>query len=323
MKALILAGGMGTRLRPLTLSTPKPLVPLLGKPIVMHIVDSLPPEVDTVVLAVSYMKDVLESYFKENDCGRKVILVNEVQPLGTGGAIGNVRQHLDSTFLCFNGDIISSLDLSQFLRFHRQKGGIGTLALWHVSDPTAFGVVGMHEDRITTFQEKPAPGSALSNMINAGIYVFEPGLLDHIGDGVVSLEKDVFPKLLDQGLYGHRFSGYWVDCGTPSSYLTAQSVLIENGSEMVRPAVLGGAQLIGRNHIDRAILSYCSVGPHVCAMPCSRVMESSEVIRSVLMEGATVGRDCIVQDCIIGPGAVIEDGQVVRSQVIVSDRSVP
>jgi mannose-1-phosphate guanylyltransferase len=321
MKALILAGGMGTRLRPLTFSTPKPLVPLLGKPMVMHIVDSLPPEVDTVVLAVSYMKEVLESHFKENDCGRKVILVNEDEPLGTGGAIGNVRRYLDSTFLCFNGDIISSLDLFKFLEFHRQKGGIGTLALWQVYDPSAFGVVGMHEGHITTFQEKPAPGAALSDLINAGVYVFEPELLDHIGEGVVSLERDVFPKILEHGLYGHRFSGYWVDCGTPESYLRAQATLIENGHELMRPMVLDGAQLIGRNHIDQTILSCCRVGPHVCALPRSRIMEGAEVQRSVLMEGAKVGRDCIVQDCILGPGAVIEDEQVMRSQVIVRDPS--
>lgn len=288
----------------------------------MHIVEELPPEVDTVVLAVSYMKEVLEKYFQEHDCGRKVILVNEEEPLGTGGAIRNVRQHLDGAFFCFNGDIISSLDLSQFLRFHQQKGGIGTLALRQVYDPSAFGVVGMHEDRITTFQEKPAPGSALSDLINAGIYVFEPELLDHIGDGVVSLERDVFPQILGQGLYGHRFSGYWVDCGTLSSYLTAQSVLIENGSEMVRPAVLDGAQLIGRNHIDGAILSCCRVGPHVCALPGSRIMDSSEIMRSVLMEGATVGRNCIVQDCILGPGVSVPEGQVLRSQVLVRNPSM-
>ncbi|HSA35745.1 MAG TPA: nucleotidyltransferase family protein, partial [Methanomassiliicoccales archaeon] len=132
MKALILAGGMGTRLRPLTLSTPKPLIPLLDRPMIMHIIDYLPEEVDTVVLAVSYMKDQLESFFRKNDCGRRVVLVNEEEPLGTGGAIRNVRQHLDDTFFCFNGDIISSLDLRDLLSFHRRHGGIGTLSLWQV-----------------------------------------------------------------------------------------------------------------------------------------------------------------------------------------------
>ncbi len=153
MKALILAGGLGTRLRPLTYSMPKPLIPLLGKPLVRYIIDALPAQVDTVILAVSYMKDALEDYFKSVDLGRKIILVNETEPLGTGGAIRNVSEHLDGTFFAFNGDIVSSLDLKALLRFHREKGGIATLSLWQVEDPSPFGVVKLNgEGRILDFQ---------------------------------------------------------------------------------------------------------------------------------------------------------------------------
>lgn len=317
MKALILAGGMGTRLRPLTNFTPKPLIPLLQKPMVMHIIDPLPPEVDTVVLAVSYMREALESYFRENDCGRKVLLVNEEEPLGTGGAIRNVRRYLDDTFLCFNGDIVSSLDLGAFIRFHRRNRGIGTLALWQVPDPSAFGVVRMDGERIIDFQEKPSPGTAVSDLINAGVYVFEPELLDHIPGGVVSLERAVFPKILDRGLFGHRFQGYWVDCGTPQSYLRAQSELLENGLELLSPSSMEGCQIIGANRIDGASLSNCRVGPHVCAMRGSAIMDGSTVERSVLMEGAKVGRGCTVRNCLLGPGAEVADGRSLQGEVLV------
>ena len=317
MKALILAGGMGTRLRPLTFSTPKPLLPLLDRPMVMHIVDSLPKEVDTVVLAVSYMKDQLESFFREHDCGRRVVLVNEDEPLGTGGAIRNVRQHLDDTFLCFNGDIISSLDLRDLLAFHRSHGGIGTLSLWQVPDPSAFGVVGLDGHRIIDFQEKPAPGTAISDLINAGVYVFQPELLDHIPSGVVSLERLVFPNILDRGLHGYRFQGYWVDCGTPESYLRAQSELLEHGRSMDR-ARKQGAKTIGLNYLDRADLRGCVIGPHVCALAGSSVSEGSTVERSVLMEGATVGKGCKIKDSLIGPGANVADGESVLGKVLAS-----
>lgn len=319
MKALILAGGMGTRLRPLTYSVPKPIVPLLGKPLVMHIIDSLPAEVDTVVLAVSYMREVLDEYFKKHDCGRQIVLVNEEEPLGTGGAIRNVRKHLDEEFLCFNGDIISSLDIGDFLRFHRRNKGIGTLALWQVPNPYAFGVVRLDGDRITEFQEKPAPGTAVSDLINAGVYVFEPELLDHIPAGVVSLERTVFPRILDRGLFGRRFQGYWVDCGTPESYLRAQSALLEHGQEKVGSWTGEGAELRGTNYLDGAHLSHCRIGPHVCALKGAQVLDGSTVERSVLMEGAKVGRQCQVRDCLLGPGAIVENGQSLEGQIIVAD----
>jgi len=317
MKALILAGGMGTRLRPLTFHTPKPLLPLLDRPMVMHIIDSLPREVDTVVLAVSYMKDQLEAFFHEHDCGRSVVLVNEDEPLGTGGAIRNVRQHLDDTFLCFNGDIISSLDLRGLLSFHRRHGGIGTLSLWQVPDPSAFGVVALDGSRITSFQEKPAPGTSVSDLINAGVYVFQPELLDHIPPGVVSLERQVFSYILDRGLHGYRFQGYWVDCGTPESYLRAQSELLEHGRGLDR-ASKEGARIIGLNYLDRADLRGCAIGPHVCALPGSSVGKGSTVERSVLMEGAKVGEGCVIKDSLLGPGTEVGDGERLHGKVLAS-----
>ena len=319
MKALILAGGLGTRLRPLTFSMPKPVIPLLGRPLVRHLIDPLPEEVDTVILAVSYMKDYLERYFRENDIGREVVLVNEEEPLGTGGAIKNVARWLDDTFFAFNGDIISSLDLSAMLESHRSHHGIGTIALWSVDDPSAFGVVATDgSGRVTTFQEKPAPGEEVSNRINAGAYIFEPELLDRIPDGVVSLERDVFPNVLDRGLYGYAFQGYWVDDGTRESFRRAQRTLLDVGGGRVACAVrrLSGVRISGNNMIEAAHVEPSAIGPNVYIERGAQVHDGATISNSMVMAGAVIGRGATISNSIIGPGMVVEDGAVIADVIL-------
>ena len=318
MKAVILAGGLGTRLRPITYKTPKPLVPLVGKPIVMHIIDSLPPRVDTVVLAVSYKKDVLEEYFQVNDCGRKVILVNETTPLGTGGAIKNVEEYLDHTFLVINGDVLTTIDFNDMVRYHREKAGIGTISLWQVEDPTAFGVVGLGPDnRIIAFQEKPSKEEAVSNMINSGVYVFEPDMLDNIGKGAVSIEKEVFPQVLSQGLFGYKYGGYWVDCGTRESYLKAQKALMDFGVTRGQPAELKGKVMITEPvHLTSTRLDSCKIGPYVFAEPNVSIGAGAEVSNSMLMRGATVGPGAVVRNSMIGPCFMVEKDQVISDVIL-------
>ncbi len=320
MKAVILAGGMGTRLRPLTSSTPKPLVPLLGKPLVSYIIDSLPPQVDTVILAVSYMKEALEDYFRTHEMGRKIILVNESEPLGTGGALRNVAQHLDGTFFAFNGDIISSLDLEALLRFHRSQGGIGTLSLWKVPDPTAFGVVGLgQEGRIFNFQEKPTKEEALSQLINAGVYVFEEDILDHIPSGKVSMEREVFPRVLNKGLYGMRFDGYWIDCGTRESLLAAQSSLLDLSGQKILPSCKMDerTKICAPSQVHAAKLISCQIGPYAYVEDEVIVGANSEVSNSMILRGAEIGECSIVKGSIIGPGARVARGSSVLDSILV------
>lgn len=319
MKALVLAGGLGTRLRPLTYSMPKPVVPLLGKPLVRHIIDPLPEEVDTVVLAVSYMKDFLERYFRENELGREIILVNEDQPLGTGGAVKNVARYLDDTFFAFNGDVVCSLDMDAMLRYHRSHGGIGTMSLWEVEDPSAFGVVATDASgRITSFQEKPRREDALSNRINAGAYIFEPELLDFIPDGVVSIEKQVFPNVLHRGLFGYNFEGYWVDAGTRESFLRAQATLLDvkGGTVACALRTKGGVQLVGNNMVEASHVEPCRIGPHVFIERGVEVREGAEVSESMVMSGAVIGKDARVRGSIIGPGVRVEDGSTVEGTIL-------
>lgn len=318
MKALILAGGLGTRLRPLTLRMPKPLVPLLGKPLISHIIDSLPAEVDTVILAVSFMKDALEEYFRAHDVGRKVILVNEDTPLGTGGAVKNVSRYLDDTFIAFNGDVICSIDLNDMLRYHRSHDGIGTMSLWDVEDPSAFGVVATDaRGRINDFQEKPERDKAISNSINAGVYIFEREILDHIPNGVVSLERQVFPNVLDRGLYGYGFSGYWVDGGTRENLLKAQKVLLDLGGGRVAPDLINeDAKICGSNMLQRAHIRGCRIGPHVYMEDDVLVSKGAEVAESMLLRGVLIEEGARVRGCIIGPDSVVEKGRTVVNEIL-------
>ncbi|MEI6795794.1 MAG: NDP-sugar synthase [Methanomassiliicoccales archaeon] len=319
MKAVILAGGLGTRMRPLTGQMPKPLVPLLGKPLVLHLIEALPQSVDTVILAVSYMKDALEDYFAVHECGRKVILVNETTPLGTGGALRNVSQHLDDTFLAFNGDLISSLDIGAMVRRHRQNGAVGTIATWEVEDPSAFGViVSDASGRVLDFQEKPKLEEARSKVINAGAYVFEMDVFDYIGKGPVSLEREVFPRLLEMGLFTHPFQGYWVDCGTLPTYLKAQGTLIARSGGSVR-ACTGTAQLKGVNQLEEVILQGACIGPNVYACR-AMVEEGACVTDSTLLPGSRVGHGAQVHNCLLGPGAVVAPGQVLDGSILVAPK---
>ena len=315
MKAVILAGGLGTRLRPLTYSIPKPLVPIAGKPLIRRIIDGLPSSVDTVILAVSYMKVALEDYFRVEPCGRKVILVNESTPMGTGGALKNVAQHIDGTFIIQNGDCVSSLDIKAMVRAHRESGGLGTLALREVEDPSAFGVVNLERDmRITDFQEKPSLAEAKSNLINAGVYVFEPEILDYIGKGQVSIEREVFPRVIEYGLYGHRFQGFWVDCGTLKNTLVAQRAMLDKENPP-SPADFDCA-FIPPNLIRAKELKGCHVGPNVCLEPEVRIGAGTHVENALVMKGASLGTNCKIDGSIIGPGIKVNDGESIINSIV-------
>jgi mannose-1-phosphate guanylyltransferase len=316
MKAVILAGGFGTRLRPLTYSVPKPLVPLVGRPLIVRMIESLPQSVDTVVLAVSYMKEALEEHFLSQPCGRKVVVVHEPSPLGTGGAIKNVAQHLDETFIAMNGDCISSLDLRSLVKVHREKGGIGTIALWQVDDPSAFGVVELDKAcRIVNFQEKPKKEEARSDLINAGYYVFEPEILDYIGKGQVSIEREVFPNVLDYGLFGHRFVGHWMDCGTRESFLAAQAKILDlepaASSPSCESCVIEPPNLIRSSSIRNA-----RIGPYACIESGATVSEGCEVNNSLVMKGALLEPCCKVSGSIIGPKTVVAKDSVISNVIL-------
>lgn len=315
MQAVLIAGGQGTRLRPLTFSRPKALVPLLNRPIVLHVLDRLPAQVDEVLVAANYRTDQLRAFFAAEDVGRTVTVVREKRPLGTGGCLKNLEDRLSGTFLAFNADIVSTLPVADMLAAHRRHRGIGTIALWEVGDPSPFGVVAMDGDRITSFVEKPPKGEAPSNLVNAGAYVFEPDILAAMPRGeVVSLERDVFPKVLRKGLHGFRFTGYWSDVGTLPSFLRATEILLRaNGGEVSRRAQVGTATIRAPVAVAAGAVLGGHVGPVATVGRDCRIGNDAHVAHSALLDrvvvedGATISGSIVGEGCRIGPRAVVRD----------------
>ncbi|MFQ5909563.1 MAG: sugar phosphate nucleotidyltransferase [Thermoplasmata archaeon] len=326
MQAVLLVGGLGTRLRPLTYTRPKPLLPLLNRPMVSYILDQLPDSVDEVIVPVSYMARRMRSYFNSLEDGRNYVVIHEVEPLGTGGALRNVDDHLTDDFLVFNGDIVSSIDIKSLIEFHLEKGGVGTISLWEVENPEAFGMVKLDvDDRITMFKEKPRGDEIVSNRINAGIYVLNESVMEDIpSERVVSLEREVFPHQVSRGLYGFGFEGYWVDCGTTGNFLAASGTLMDyfgtdvskkadvaKGVTEEHPVVIGdGTKVLGGE-----------IGPRACLGEDVEV-KGAKISESVVMDSALIGKGVRIVSSIIGKGCVIPDKCVVERSMVADDREL-
>ena len=313
-----MAGGLGTRLRPLTLTRPKALVPLLNRPIALHVIERLPDVVDEVIVAANYLTPQLEEFFRRQDVGRRVTVVREKRPLGTGGCLKNLEDRLSGTFLAFNADVVSSLAVSDLVAAHRRFGGVGTIALWEVEDPSAYGVVGLDGDRITKFVEKPPPGRAPSHLVNAGAYVLEPEILAAMPPKKpVSLERDVFPKVLPKGLHGFPFTGYWADVGTLESFLRATEILLRvQGSEVNRRAkVLPTAKLAKPVAVAADATVDGEIGP-VAVIGAGCTLMNARVSRSVLLDRVSVGEGATVAGSILGEGSIVGPRALVRDSIL-------
>ncbi len=220
-KALILAGGQGTRLRPITHEIPKPLVPLHDKPILQHAIDLFKKYgITEILLSVGYKAEKIKEYFGNGKrFGVTITYLEETEPLGTAGPLNLAREHLTDTFMMCNADELKNIDLHEMYLFHKENGAKATLALTTVADPSQYGVAKLTGNKILEFIEKPAQGTAPSNLINAGLYVLEPSVFDVVPKGAGSMERDVFPKIAQEGkLFGFPFSGQWFDTGTLERY---------------------------------------------------------------------------------------------------------
>ncbi len=310
MKAVILSGGFGTRMRPLTYTTPKPLLPIMNKPLIQHVVDSLPDEVDEVIIAANYKIEMLREYFQDMESKKNIVIVDEPEPLGTGGAVKNVEEYLTDTFFVINADIISSIDLEDYIEFYRSKDAVAAISAWEVKNPEEFGIFALDDDsKILKFQEKPEPWEAFSNTINAGHYILEPEVLELIPEGKkVSLEREIFPKLISKGFYGFNFKGYWVDCGRPSSFLKANKILLDKYfQEHGVKYVLGE-----RSYVDGEPGEYVSIG-----MDCT--IEGSEISNSIIFDGVEIDRGCVIKNSIIGFDVILEENVKVADTLISDD----
>ncbi len=293
MDAILLAGGFGTRLRPLTYTRPKPLLPVGGRPMLEWALDRLPKEVDRVIVAVNWLSERLEAYLSQREGPQEIIVVREDEPLGTGGAIQNCVRHLHAgSFLVLNGDIVSDMDLEAMVDQHRRTAADATIALKRVPMEATpnFGVARMSKDnptQIVGFVEKPAtPEEAPSDLINAGAYILEHRVLDLIPKGkLVSLEKEIFPQLLDGRLHGMPFDGRWIDVGDPERLLAAAAELPAHeppGAHVDPEARLERVSMGARCRIGRATLRDVVLGHDVV------VEAGAELVDCVVGDGETV-----------------------------------
>ena len=324
VKAIVLVGGEGTRLRPLTLRTPKQLVPVLGRPLLLHLLEHLRDhDVNQVTLAMTRTTGsaaVFAHFEGAAPAGIELSFVFEDSPLGSGGAIANAATNWGGDadpFLVCNGDLVTDLDLTSLVAFHREREAAVTIALHPVADPTPFGVVALEDDgRITRFVEKPALDAAPSNLVNAGFWVFDPAVVSRLDATRFNRVEDVlFPALAANGeaLYGMTPEGYWRDVGYPDAYLEANLALLGTDDNDGTSGFVGsGTEVASTARVERSVIGAgCTVEPRAA------------VTDSVLWDGVRVGRGASVRRSVIASGAIIEGGARLDGAVVGHGATVP
>ncbi|HET8822491.1 MAG TPA: NDP-sugar synthase [Thermoleophilaceae bacterium] len=344
MQALVLAGGEGTRLRPLTLTTPKPVMPLAGQPFLSFMLDWVRRHgADEVILSCGFMSDAVRHVLGDIYDGMRLRYVVEDEPLGTAGPVRLAHDEglLEERLLVLNGDVLTDMDLTAELEQHERTGARATLALHPVDDTSSYGVVPTDEEgRVEAFIEKGG-GHAPTNRINAGAYVIERDMVEAIPAGrAVSFEREVFPALVGNGLYGYDAAGYWIDIGTPERYLESTWDLLagrvpsrlpprdETGSLVYENCLLSGAHIgpqsvLGRNcsvgtdaRVERSVLhDRVHVGADAAVVESVLAERVRVGERARIGPGAMVGAAAVIgEDAVIGEGARVEPGAVVESE---------
>jgi mannose-1-phosphate guanylyltransferase len=325
MQALILAGGEGTRLRPLTSTVPKPVVPLVDRPFIRFMLDWLRSHgVDDVVMSCGHLASGVRNVLGDGSAfGLRLRYVEEPRPLGTGGALKFAESLLADRFLMLNGDVLTDIDLTAQLEQHERTGATATLALTPVEDPSAYGLVRTRTGgEVTEFVEKPAPDQIDTNNISAGAYVLERAVLELLeADQPASIERDVFPRLVGEGLYGFVSDGYWLDIGTPDRYLEGTFDILEGTVSSGVQERMGDGYLCVEDGVENAgriipsalVESGCRIGEgsriggRVVLERGVTIGEHTTVERAVVLQGAEIGSRCTLSGCIIGGGVRIGD----------------
>jgi mannose-1-phosphate guanylyltransferase len=338
MQALILAGGEGTRLRPLTSTIPKPVVPLANQPLITYMIEWLHRhDVDDVILSCGFLAEGVRRVLGDGEAlGVRLRYVEEPAPLGTGGALRYAGELLDERFLMLNGDVLTDFDLREQLAQHERAGARATIALYPVDDPSMYGLVRTGPDQsVTEFLEKPSPEEIDTNLINAGAYVFERSILDEMAPTGTnfSIEREVFPKLVGHGLYGFLVDGYWLDVGTPDRYLQGTFDILEGKVETEPGRRLGdgprvlaeGATVEGRVIAPALVGAGSTVAPgaivggRTTLGPQVSIGTGAHVENSVVLEGATIGSNTRITGSIVGPRARIGDHCQLEGRVVVGE----
>jgi len=321
VKAVVLVGGTGTRLRPLTLTVPKQVLPIVEVPMIERVLAYLEGHgVDEAVLSLGYLHGAFEALFPDGTAGGvRLTYAVEPEPLDTAGAVGFAARHagISERFLVVNGDVLTDLDITAMVAFHVERKAQATISLAQVDDPSAFGLVPIDGDgKVVAFVEKPAPGAVGAALVNAGTYVLEPSVLDLIPEGRrVSIEREVFPALATAGtLYGFASPDYWTDTGTPRQYLQSQLDLVA-GRRPGPPAPGARAGAGGVWTMDGADAGAGVEGPALVGAG-ARVAADASVARSVVGAGCRVEPGARVVGSVLLPGVVVEKGAVVDGSIL-------
>ena len=349
MKAIMLAGGKGTRLRPLTIHTPKPIVPIFARPFLHYQLDLLKTvaEIDEVVLSLNYQPRRIEEIFGDGgDSGLSIKYVVEPAPLGTGGAVRYAGETLRESVVVFNGDVLTEIDLAAVIRLHRERRAKATIVLTPVENPSAYGLVETDaRGNVQRFLEKPSPDQITCNTINAGIYVLEPDTFDRIPkDTPWSIERSFFPSLIERGetFVAYVYEGYWIDIGTPEKYTQVHRDVMDGryqaapfrgapGLVWVSPdaRVEDGATLEGPCFIDEGTIvkAGARIGPYSVVGRQCHIEEHATVEKSIVWANSRVSQEAIVRSailgrhCHIGRNAVVDNGAVLGDKSSVTDYS--
>jgi mannose-1-phosphate guanylyltransferase len=328
-KALILAGGFATRLRPLSCSRPKTLFPIVNKPLLQWIFERLAEGgVDEAILAVNAITKFYITQHKPSKCGLKIRFSVDPpkMPLGTGGPLKKAEKLIghDEPFIMLNGDIYADINYRELLEAHKKSGALATIALCKVDDPCNFGVADLKGNAIKKFVEKPPKGQAPSNLINAGVYVFSPEVFAYIPKGrAVSIEREVFPKLAEEGkLSGQCISGLWIDIGKPQEYLEANKIVLESLARKTKqenpepfvknPVAMDTGVLVGKNSV---------IGPYTVLGKNVRVGNNVQIVNSVILAEAHVADGAFLDEAIVGEGARIGKGVRLPKGCVVGDHA--
>ena len=330
MQAVILAGGQGTRLRPLTSTVPKPVVTLVDRPFIQYMLQWLRDhEVAEVIMSCGFLAGAVREVLGDgSSIGIRIRYVEEPEPLGTGGAVKLAEPMLDETFLMLNGDVLTDIDLSGQLQAHRDHGAQATLALVPVEDTSSYGLVLLDEaGAVRRFVEKPTEPIPGENLISAGAYVLQRDVLELIEPGKkVSIERDIWPQLIGNGLYGYPGERYWIDIGTPERYLEGSFDIVAGrmpggpeqpvAADAVVDGELGAECVVGAG---ARIAAGAKVGPQAVIGPGAVVEQGANVHRSVLLAGVSVGADARISGSILAAGVTVGARAVLEDDCVVGE----
>ena len=344
MKAVILAGGEGTRLRPITFLNPKPMLPLVNRPFMEKFVLWIKShKIEDIIFSTGYLPEIFKNYFGDGSrFGMNFIYVQEKEPLDTCGGVKNVEKYLDGkSFMVFNGDILSSIDLTEMVAFHKRKKADITISLTRVEDPASYGLVPINkESKVMQFLEKPKHGEAITDLINAGIYIIEPNIMELVPKGKrYSFERDLFPDVLDKGykVFGYVSDEHWLDVGTPQKYLMAhwdvlykkinfkfpykevmENIYIGKDTKYSKNNFVSGPVVIGEN---TRIENSARIMPLTVVGDDCHISGGTEISESIIFGSCKIGKKCLIKRAIISNNVKIDDNVIIEDYTVIGDNS--